>query len=454
MPVATGPAPSLPYVPGAANTVKSGVALGALAVSVLTLTATAATPTAPVLAALPASAPLPTSAGVARALAGPLADPALGTDPHVEVVDALTGRVLLDHRGQVPATPASTQKLLTAASALLVLGPQARLTTRVLASGPNLYLVGGGDPTLTTQPLATGYPPAADLTTLARTVARTHPAGDQVGQIVGVGSAYGGPDLAPGWSSDYLVEGEVGRVRSLEVDEGRFEPGLLQIGRHDDPVLAAAQTFHDALAAAGVSTSSTGAATAGAVPAGARLVASVVSPPVSALVERMLNYSDADLAEGLGRQVAIRSGLPPTFAGVAEALGRVARRLGLPGGETISDASGLSRTDEVAPAALTTLLRQAAVGPYPQLRSLLAALPIAGFTGTLALRFTADGPSGLGHVRAKTGWLNGVSALAGLVTTADGRLLIFAALAPAPARGPGEAALDRLAAALAGCGCS
>ncbi len=265
-----------------------------------------------------------------------------------------------------------------------------------------------------------------------------------------MGSAYGGPDLAPGWPAYYLVEGEVARVRSLEVDEGRFEPGLLQIGRHDDPVLAAAQTFHDALASAGVRT---GPAIVGTVPAGARLIASVASPPVSALVERMLNYSDADLAEGLGRQVAIRSGLPPTFAGVAEALGRVARRLGLPAGQTISDASGLSRTDAIAPAALTTLLRQAAVGPYPQLRPLPAALPIAGFTGTLALRFTSDAPGGLGHVRAKTGWLNGVSALAGLVTTANGRLLIFAALAPAPARGAGEAALDRIAATLAGCGC-
>jgi D-alanyl-D-alanine carboxypeptidase/D-alanyl-D-alanine-endopeptidase (penicillin-binding protein 4) len=56
-------------------------------------------------------------------------------------------------------------------------------------------------------------------------------------------------------------------------------------------------------------------------------------------------------------------------------------------------------------------------------------------------------------VRAKTGWLNGAVALAGVVTTASGRLLIFAALAPATGRGAGEAALDRIAAALASCGC-
>lgn len=390
---------------------------------------------------------MPTPAGVTAALAGPLADPGLGGDPHVQVIDAVTGQILADHRGDVPAMPASTEKLLTAAGALLVLGPTTRLTTRVLLSGPNLYLVGGGDPTLTTQPLVAGYPAAADLTTLARTVARSHPV---LGQIVGVGDAYTGPDLAPGWSPYYLTEGEIARVRSLEVDEGRDAPGLLQVPRLGDPVLAAAEAFRNALTAAGART---GAAAAGKLPAGAKLVASVSSPPVSALVERMLNYSDADIAESLGRQIAVRSGFPPTFAGTAAALTKVAQRLGLPAGQTIADASGLSRSDALAPAALTTLLRQAAYGPYPQLRSLLAALPIGGFTGTLALRFTADAPAGVGQVRAKTGWLNGAVALAGVVTTASGRLLIFAALAPATGRGAGEAALDRIAAALASCGC-
>ncbi len=430
---------------------KNVILLAASAALVLGLTPPAAAPAgpapAPVLAELPVTKPVPAPSGVARALAGPLADPALGGDPHVQVIDAVTGRVLFDRRGEVPATPASTEKLLTAAGALLVLGPTSRLTTRVLASGPNLYLVGGGDPTLTSQPAVTGYPASADLTALARTVARTHPA---AGQIVGVGDAYTGPDLAPGWPAYFLTEGEVARVRSLEVDEGRDAPGLLQVPRQDDPVLAAAQAFRDALASAGVRA---GAATVGAAPVGARLVASVTSPPISALVERMLDYSDADIAESLGRQIALRSGLPATFAGSAAALSKVAQRLGLPAGQAIADASGLSRSNALTPAALTTLLRQAASGPFPQLRPLVAALPIAGFTGTLALRFTSDAPAGVGRVTAKTGWLNGAAALAGFVTTAGGRLLVFAVLAPAPGRGAAEAALDRIAATLATCGC-
>ena len=413
--------------------------------------APAQTAPGPVLAALPAASPAPTPTGVARALAGPLTDPGLGGDPHVEVVDGTTGQVLLDHLGKQPATPASTQKLLTAAAALLVLGPEAHLTTRVLVKGSDVYLVGGGDPTLTAQPQVTGYPAAANLVELARAVAhRTRAVGQVVGVASGFAGAYTGPDLAPGWSPYYLTEGEVAAVRSLEVDEGRDSPGLLQVPRVSDPVLTAAETYRSALTITGVQT---GAATVGTAPAGAQLVASVDSPPISALIERMLNYSDADIAESLGRQVAIHLGLPATFAGTQAALGQVAHGLGLPAGQTISDASGLSRTDAVAPAALTTLLRQAAFGRYPQLRTLVAALPVAGFTGTLAARFTTDAPAGVGRVRAKTGWLNGAAGLAGFVTTADGRLLVFAALTPAQGRGAAEAALDRIAGALAACGC-
>jgi D-alanyl-D-alanine carboxypeptidase/D-alanyl-D-alanine-endopeptidase (penicillin-binding protein 4) len=57
-------------------------------------------------------------------------------------------------------------------------------------------------------------------------------------------------------------------------------------------------------------------------------------------------------------------------------------------------------------------------------------------------------------VRAKTGSLNGVSALAGVVTDKDGRLLAFAVLADqVVSRDRAEQALDRIAAELASCGC-
>jgi D-alanyl-D-alanine carboxypeptidase/D-alanyl-D-alanine-endopeptidase (penicillin-binding protein 4) len=83
-------------------------------------------------------------------------------------------------------------------------------------------------------------------------------------------------------------------------------------------------------------------------------------------------------------------------------------------------------------------------------------LPIAGVTGTLAERFDTPGTDpGRGVVRAKTGTLTGVSALAGTVVTADGRPLVFVVLAPSPHGTPAaRAALDRFGATLATCGCA
>ncbi|MDT4935178.1 MAG: hypothetical protein QOK11_3070, partial [Pseudonocardiales bacterium] len=91
---------------------------------------------------------------------------------------------------------------------------------------------------------------------------------------------------------------------------------------------------------------------------------------------------------------------------------------------------------------------------------IVTALPVAAWSGTLSGRYLrgSGATAGAGVVRAKTGTLTSVSSLAGFVHDADGRLLAFAVLADhvAPGDGPtaaAEAALDRIAAALAGCGC-
>src|SRR5207248_11564755 len=86
-------------------------------------------------------------------------------------------------------------------------------------------------------------------------------------------------------------------------------------------------------------------------------VASVESPPVAALVQRMLVASDNDLAEALGRTVAVATGQPATFAGAATAVMARIRALGLDlAGVRLYDASGLSRLDRVTPQLLVQLL--------------------------------------------------------------------------------------------------
>jgi serine-type D-Ala-D-Ala carboxypeptidase/endopeptidase (penicillin-binding protein 4) len=195
----------------------------------------------------------------------------------------------------------------------------------------------------------------------------------------------------------------------------------------------------------------------GRAPAGAATLAEVGSQPIPRLVEQMLLASDNVLAEALARQVAIAEGQPASFAGAAAATRTVLARLGLPAGDRLLDGSGLSAQDRVTPALLAGLLRAAADAGRPRLHALVPGLPVSGYLGTLDERYRT-GPAAVaaGQVRAKTGTLDGVSSLAGLVRGKDRRLLVFAVVAdrvPAGGTLAAEAALDEVAAALTTCGC-
>mgnify|MGYP003335270842 CR=1 FL=1 len=123
------------------------------------------------------------------------------------------------------------------------------------------------------------------------------------------------------------------------------------------------------------------------------------------------------------------------------------------------DGSGLSRQGLIGPATFVGLLQAAAAAPSASpLRDLFDGLPVAGFTGTLAYRFGEIPPAGRGTVRAKTGTLTGVSAMAGLGTDAEGTPFVFVLIADRIRTDPvgtaeARAALDRAAAALARCDC-
>ncbi len=404
----------------------------------------------PLLPALADDGPVPSPAGLAAVVAGALADPALGGALAVSVVDVRTGEPLLEQRADVRVVPASTAKIATAVAALTALDPALRISTRVVAgAGPGeVVLVGGGDSSLAGPDADAGYPRVARLTDLA-----TQLSGVGVTRVLVDDSAWPGPRLGPGWKPTYVTSGDVAPVTALMVDGGRVRPG--RGPRSADPALAAGQVLARLLDVAAPVARTT-------APEQALVLASVQSPPVPLLVEAMLTRSDNDLAEALARQVALAEGEAPTFSGAAAAvaavLGRVLSAAGLDvAAVDLSDGSGLSRLDRVQPAGLTRLLAAVAGGEQPRLAPVLSGLPVAGFDGTLARRYRS-GPSvpAAGVVRAKTGTLLGVSALAGLVRTADGRLLAFdltADAVPIGATRAAERALDRLAAALASCGC-
>jgi D-alanyl-D-alanine carboxypeptidase/D-alanyl-D-alanine-endopeptidase (penicillin-binding protein 4) len=422
-----------------------------------------------VLAAGAGSDALPTARGLRSALAGPLSAAALGPQVSAVVADPATGRVLLSVGGARLATPASTTKLATSVAALAVLGASATFTTRVVhgATPDRIVLVGGGDPTLAVHQFpAQDYPRPATLASLAAATARALRSEGRSSVTVGYDATlYTGPGLAPGWPASYVSTGNVTPIVSLEVDQGRLttagtpedadDPGNLR-PRSTDPAAMAAASFVTLLAADGIHVA--GAPEAQAAPAHAAGLASVSSPPLSAIVDQMLEESNNVIAENLARHVALATGEPASFGGAAAAVVAELRRLGVGTGIRLVDGSGLSPQDAIAPATLVKVLEVATADP--RARALLAGLPVAGFSGTLSAGqsvFSGIGGAALGSVRAKTGNLSMVTALAGLVTDKTGRTLVFAFMADRiPAAGMLQTAanaIDGAAAALADCGC-
>lgn len=394
-------------------------------------------------------------AAVRGALAPYLDDPDLGR--HVlAAVAPLTGRRPLVVVGSGGAIPASTTKIVTSAAALLALGPEHRFETRVVDAGPRrVVLVGGGDPFLEPAPPAgedaPSYPSRADVTTLAaRTAAELTAEGRRRVRVEYDAGLFTGPAASPQWEPDYVPDGVVSPITALWVDQGRSPTGF---GRVADPALTAATTFATALADAGITV--VGAPTPGTAPAGAAPVASVTSAPLREIVEHVLQVSDNEASEVLLRHVGIASGGEGSFAGGRRG---VVRTLGEAGVDTtpatLYDGSGLSRRSSMPPGVLLDVLRLATT--RPELGSVLTGLPVAGFTGSLALRFEDAPAEGRGRVRAKTGTLTGVSSLAGIATDVDGNPMIFVLMSDRVAVEDtldARDALDSAAAALGACRC-
>ena len=420
-------------------------------------TAPPPSPAAPNLLIKPlGDGPAPTAAGIAAKLAGPVSSPALGTLTG-SVVDPATGTTLWDRNSSTPLTPASAGKLLTMTAALLSLDPQFRFTTTVVA-GPDpdtVVLVGGGDPTLSSLPAGkeTVYPGAARLDDLVAQVKQA--TGGAVHKVLLDTSRYSGDAMAPGWENGDIAGGSVAPITPIMLDGGRSRPTVSEPPRTATPDTDAAKEFAKRLGADPNSVAK------GAAAPDAKVLGTVQSPPLTDMVSNLLQISDNVLAEAIGREVAKQAGAPVTFAGGASTVLNILRNNNFDlTGVTMADGSGLSTQDRVTAKLLSSIMTVAA-GPdggsdprVAKLRPLLNGLPVAGGSGTLSDRYgDASSAPGKGWVRAKTGTLDGVNTLAGIVQTTDGKVLAFALMSNGSQIEQGRAALDNVAAALRGCGC-
>lgn len=320
------------------------------------------------------------------------------------------GREVATYGAATPLIPGSNMKLLVAATALEVLGPEHRYTTSVrgvlagrIVAG-DLWLVGGGDPHLVSRiPPAVGRYETIAPSYLDTLVDELVAQGITTitGSIVGDGSRYDDERFAPGWG-DGIRGVEAGPLSALIVDDG-LPPGSLI--RRSDPALAAAESLTNLLRVRGITV--LGSPRVGTVTGDTQVLASVVSAPLSQSIANVLTNSDNNSAELLLKEIGtVTRGTGNRIAGLQVVLETLSA-WGLPvDGIALADGSGLDRANLLTCDLLVSLLEREAAN-----KTFNDALAVAGRTGTLREVFRT--PPVRDALRAKTGTLTGVKALSG-----------------------------------------
>ncbi|MCY1063046.1 D-alanyl-D-alanine carboxypeptidase/D-alanyl-D-alanine-endopeptidase [Nannocystis sp. SCPEA4] len=386
----------------------------------------------------------------------------------VHVRDLVSDTVLFDFQGDVPLNPASNHKLLTTAAALDLLGADYRFETRVVRHGSDLVLVGEGDPSLDhvgLAALADEIAARTDLASLQRLVVddaafspRRLAPGFSDSEI---GLSYQAPSgalslnfntieitVAPGpeaplvtvfpESTHVVVDNQatIGSgapaVRTYARGEGdaletvvevtgrvrrRAKP-VIQRRRISDPGLYTGGALAVMLAARGQTTPLP--VVRGPAPTydkGAELVTRRDSAPLAVIAADALAFSNNFMAEQLLRCIGWRvTREPGDWDNGAEVVLGYWRALGLdPNALVFENGSGLSDRGRITTSALVDLIAIAGRVRAEE-GGLVSALPVAGERGTMLSRLRQSGK----RVRAKTGTLDGVSGLTGVITAEDG----------------------------------
>lgn len=382
----------------------------------------------------------------------------LAADPRLvgftgAVTNATTGAVLFD-RGAATATPqAGVSKVLTAAAAINVLGPDTTLSTKVYqGSTPNtIVLVGGGDPTVTA--LESGdsvYPGAARVSALAEQVLDAFPGDpEDIENIVLDASLWPeGDKWDAGWPRSAQTGGILSEVTALQFDGDRDDPRAQTSPRGTDPVTRAGVIFARALDLDPDDITFSRGSAVTTKP----LLGEVKSQPVSVLVNQMLMQNDATLAEHLARVLSKSTGYGGTGASLQQAITSALAVYGVStSGAIIHDGSGVSAATAIPPKFLADFMAKVLAGGN-NLNLIYNSLPVAGKSGTLAARFGGDAAAAKSQVLALPGSSGGYS-LSGIVLSVDGTPLSFAfAATGAGVKDNARAALDTLATGVFACG--
>jgi serine-type D-Ala-D-Ala carboxypeptidase/endopeptidase (penicillin-binding protein 4) len=421
----------------------------------------------------------------------------------VEIASLEDGRAIYSRSADDALNPASNTKLVTAATALLRLGPEFRFTTEYFSERPlqrgragTLYVRGRADPTLNTERLAAQ---AADL---------WHRGVRQVKDVVLDDSYFDAEAWGPGWEQEasdkayaapvgalslnhnvvaiYVTPGaRVGAPARVELEpevaeyfhlaahivtvrmngrkklrphtfaepegtrvtvDGRVplkaEP-VVMYRRVTDPTFYFGKSLKALLRQRGIRV--TGKVKRGPVPQDAPLLASFDSQELADVVRDMNKASSNFIAEMLLKTLgAEMKGAPGTWPkGVSVAEDLLAELGVAKGSYQLRNGSGLNDTNRFSAHQMTTLL-VAVWRRFPVAADFVSSLGIAARDGTLRQRM--EGTDAAGRLRAKTGTLDKVTALSGFVQSVGGERFAFSILVNDwPGRSsPVVASVDRL----------
>lgn len=366
------------------------------------------------------------------------------------VVAAETGKVVCASAPGRALPLASNMKLFTSATALSRLGPETRISTRVLRDGRldkngvlhgSLYLKGGGDPALGTPGFYNAYLGGLG-TNLFALKAQIRAAGIEriTGRLYADDTIF---DRRRGVAaSGYATSIYIGPLSGLAFNTG-YAGSSASSGFSSDPAKLAASKLARSLRAAGIDVPPQVAL--GEAPPFAQRVAEIRSPTVHQLANMINVYSHNFFAETVMKLLGARFGGAGTTAAGSSVVEDYARSLG--SGVDAVDGSGLTRGNRASPRQVVDLLL--AMRDEPAGEEFIQDLALAGKEGTVDSRM--GGSAAYGRCRTKTGTISGVSNLSGYCFNRSGRVMAFSILMS----GVGSLGLahlnqDRIAAAVAG----
>jgi len=428
--------------------------------------------------------------------------PFRGARVGAEIVSLRDGQTLFGQSATLPLVPASTMKVLTGAAILDRLGPDWRYETKLLAARApangviegDLYVEAAGAPDLVVE----RFPEFAQALSAAGV---REVRGDVVADLSYFDGENRPPDWAlgnapnpftapisalaanfstvrvtvspgpkPGAPASILVEPPAdavpvsGKVRTTQIGlqvratrvlekgaDGEVANRIVVSGRIavtappwerfvpiENPAIVAVSAVKRALENGGISVR--GVARTGEIPAGAVAVAAVHSKPLSEIVLSMNKHSQNFIAEMLQRTLGAEAfGPPGTRQKGARAVLGFLRTCGVDtAGVNLYDGSGLSHSNQLTADALVRVLVRVRGDPRLE-AAFVDSLPVGGVDGTLQSRMTGIAR---GRVRAKTGHVDGVTALAGYIDDASEGPIAFAFLVNGASHPRAVAGLD------------